>query len=114
MSNQEENMELETVENEYYVEMGEALKRLRKNPDFQKVIEEGYLKEKALSSVSLLSVPSIKQRNERGDIMEDLVAISNLQYFLQMVEQFFEAAQDPVLSDDEEAEMEAARDGGVQ
>lgn len=97
--------ELETAELEHEVMLGEALARLNQNPDFQVLILNGYLKEKALASVSLLSVPAIKDAGRRPDIMEDLVASSNLSYWLQTVQQTYEAAIDPILSDEEEAEM---------
>ena len=77
--------DLETVEVQYWVDMLESLERLEKNPDFKKVMLDGYIREKALDSVSLLAKPAIKKRNERGDVMEDLVAISNLQYYLRMI-----------------------------
>ena len=115
MSNQNETQELETIEIEHCVDMGQALDRLRNNPDFKKVILEGYLKDKALDSVSLLSLPVIKKRGERGDIMEDLVAISNLQFFFMTIDQMHQAAADTVLSDEEEAELAAKEEseGGV-
>lgn len=103
MSNSE--VELETIEINHHLEMGEALNRLRNNPDFQKVILNGYCHDKALASVSLLGVPQRKQ--DRPGMMEDLVAISNLQYFFLQVDNFYEGAKDPVLSDDEEADLEA-------
>ena len=93
MSNQNENVELETTEIEHYVDMGQALNRLRDNPDFKKVIIEGYFRDKAADSVSLLSMPAIKKRGERGDIMEDLVAISNLQFFFSSKFSFFVVAE---------------------
>ena len=105
MSNQNESTELETTDTEHFVVLGEALNRLYENPDFQKVIMEGYLKQKALDSVSLLAVPAIKARGERANIMEELVAVSNLQYHFMFIEQQHEAAKEPVLSDDEEAEL---------
>lgn len=85
--------ELLTVENSNFILKYEALKRLEQNKDFQTLILEGYLGEKALSSVSLLARPDIKKRNERGDVMEDLVAISNLRYYLFMVRQLGESAE---------------------
>ncbi|MDA3821421.1 MAG: hypothetical protein PF450_02250 [Bacteroidales bacterium] len=110
MSNQNENVELETTEIEHYIDMGQALDRLKDNPDFKKVILDGYFKDKALDSVSLLSVPAIKKRGERGDIMEDLVAISNLQFFFMTIDQMHRAAAEPILSDAEEAELAAAEE----
>jgi hypothetical protein len=107
MSNQDESVELETIEIEHYVDMGQALNRLKDNADFKKVILEGYFKDKALDSVSLLSMPVVKKRGERGDIMEDLVAISNLQFFFMVIDQMHRAAVEPTLSDAEEAELAA-------
>lgn len=107
MSNQEEILTVDrTKETEHAIEMGEALKALRANPHFKKLILEGYLEGKVLASVSLLAVPQIKAQGQRPDIMEDLVAASNLQYYFQMIEQAYEGATDPVLSDEEQAELE--------
>ncbi len=109
MSNQQEQQVLETGESlEHALVMGEALDRLRKNPDFKTVITEGYLEGKVLASVSLLAVPQIKASNRRPNIMEDLVAASNLQYFLQMVDQAHEGAKNPILSDEETAALAEA------
>jgi hypothetical protein len=100
-----EELELETIEINHHLEMGEALNRLRNNPDFQKVILDGYCKEKALSSVSLLGVPQISEQGKRPGVMEDLVSISNLQYFFMQIDNFYLGAKDPILSDEEEEEL---------
>ena len=101
-----ENEEILSVEREveHNIKIGEALKRLQDNDDFKTLILEGYLKEKALASVSLLSVPQIKESGKRPDVIEDLVASSNLSYFLTMVENAYMEATDPVYSDQEEEE----------
>jgi len=109
MSNPEqENIELMTANFDHAIEMGEALKRLQRNGDFKKIITNGYLKEKVLASVSLLGVPQIQAEGKRPGVMEDLVAASNLQFFLRLIEHQYEAAKDPILSDEEEAELAAA------
>jgi hypothetical protein len=78
----------------YAIELFESLKRLENNEDFKKVILNGYMNEKVLDSVSLLAEPGIKKQNARGDIMEDLVAISNLGYYFKMVKRFGSLALD--------------------
>lgn len=93
MSNQETEVELETVGREYWVDMLEALERLEKNVDFKLVIMDGYLKDKVLDGVSLLAHPDVKKRGERSDIMEDLVASSNLKYHLSMIHNLGGAAK---------------------
>lgn len=106
MSNSEQTqIELETISIEHAVAMGEAWKRLQRNGDFKKVIMNGYLRDKVLASVSLLAVPQVKKRGERPDVMEDLVATSNLQYYFRVIEHEYEGAVDPVLSDVEEQEL---------
>ena len=81
--NVDTNKELVTIENEYWVTMNDALTKLKQNPDFQKVILEGYFKDKAINGVSMLATDYVKQAGARGDIMEQLVAISNLEdYFI--------------------------------
>lgn len=92
-------LELETTSAIYEVDLLEALERLEKNPDFKKIIVDGYLKEKALESVSLLAHPAIKQRGQRPDVMEDLVAISNLKYYLFMIKQLGEGAKADLLEE---------------
>lgn len=93
MSNPEqEELELEAIQIEEYLHMGEALLRLEKNPDFMLVITEGYLKQKALNSMSMLAVPAIKKRGERPELMEDLISISNLNYHFAMIKNFHEGA----------------------
>jgi alkylation response protein AidB-like acyl-CoA dehydrogenase len=67
------------------IALGEALERLQSNQDFQAVIVDGYLKQEALRSVGLLAKHAIKQAGRRPDVIEDLVAKSNLQdYFARL------------------------------
>ena len=67
----------------YYVGLKQALDRLEQNPDFKKVILDGYFKDKAINGVSLLSTDYVRKNGLRPSIMEDLNAISALQdYFL--------------------------------
>ena len=73
----------EIKEYNYYVGMRQALERLEQNPDFVKVIMDGYFKDKAINGVSLLASNYIKKNGLRPDVMESLVAISQLQdYFI--------------------------------
>jgi len=69
----------------YWAEQAEALARLEKNADFQKVIEEGYFKDKAVSGVSILSHDQVKASGSRTDVMESLIAISTLQDHFQTI-----------------------------
>lgn len=84
MSNQltaENELTAEIKETNYFVGMRQALERLENNPDFNKVILEGYFKNEAVRGVSLLANDGIKRSGARSDVMERLVAISSLQDF---------------------------------
>lgn len=113
MSNQDYMAEIEKAEAEErngHIEMGEALNRLKENPDFKMVILEGYLKREVLNSVSLLSVPQISEKGKRPGVMEDLISASNLQYFFQVIDSFYQGAIDPILTDEERAQLEQEGD----
>ena len=94
-----EPTELETTENQYWVDQNSALERLKKNKDFQDVILNGYFVNKAINGVSMLSVESVKAGGKRGDIMEDLVAISNLQYHFAMIANLGAIAEDDLITE---------------
>ena len=80
-------VELETTDTHYWADMLDSLEKLQSNPDFQKVINKGYLQDKALNGVSLLARDDVKKRGERPDVMEELVAISALQDYLYTIYQ---------------------------
>lgn len=86
-TNLEADVELELAENQYWVDMHEALARLEANPDYQKVILEGYMRDKTLGAAAQLADPATKQRGQRPDLMEELVAVSNYGYYCKMVHQ---------------------------
>lgn len=83
MNTLEANDDSNTIEidNKYWHDLYLALMRLEENKDFQKVILETYFKDKAVNLVSMLANPHVVNTNKRGEIMEELVAISRLQDF---------------------------------
>lgn len=85
MSNLQDQQILE-VENQYWVDMWHALERLQDNKDFQRVILDGYFKDKAINGVSMLAQDGVVQGGHRTAVMEDLIAISSLQDHFIMIE----------------------------
>ena len=78
--NQEQtDTQLEEIENQYWIDQCKDLEELENNPQFKNVILEGYFKDRALDSVSLLGTDYIRQSGKRPEVMEVLVAISILQ-----------------------------------
>ena len=89
-------------ETNYFVGMRQALERLETNPDFIKVVLEGYFKNEAVRGVSLLANDGIKRGGARPDVMEGLVAISRLQDFFLTIKAM--APTEEELADDESVE----------
>lgn len=85
MSNLEDQQILE-VENKYWVEQWEALKSLKEDKRFQKVILEGYFKDKAINGVSLLAQDYIVENGHRTKVMEDLIGVSSLEDHFMTIE----------------------------
>ena len=106
MSSNHNQAELELTAEElkeynYWVGMKQALERLENNPDFQKVILDGYFKDKAINGVSMLASGYIKKNGLRPDVMEGLVAISQLQDFFITVKQLGTEPEDEDENEDE-------------
>jgi hypothetical protein len=74
------------VENQYWADMWSSLERLRDNKDFQRLILEGYFKDKAVNGVSLLAQDAVVAGGHRSAVMEDLIAISSLEDYFVTVE----------------------------
>lgn len=85
MNNLNEQQILE-VENQYWADLWNSLSRLKENKDFQRVILEGYFKDKAVNGVSLLAQDAIVAGGHRSAVMEDLIAISSLEDFFVTIE----------------------------
>ena len=86
----------------YWVQQAEALERLERNDDFKKVVLEGYLKERALRSVSLLAHDGTKRAGARPDVMETLIAISSLEDHFHVIKQLGGMAKDDLADEVED------------
>ena len=69
----------------YFSGLRRALERLDKNPDFQLVITDGYFKDKAIQQVATLASDNVRLGGHRAAVMEDLIAISNLQHYFLLI-----------------------------
>ena len=85
---------LETSDNSHAVMMYEALSRLHDNPDFQKVILEGYFKDEPVRLTSLLATDYVRREGVRPVLMEKLVAISSLEDYFQTIIQLGDVPDD--------------------
>jgi hypothetical protein len=82
-----DEMKIYEEENTYWAELANALEELEKNPHFKKLILEGYFKDFAVNQTSMLATDYVRKTGSRPEIMERLVAISNLQDWFATVKQ---------------------------
>jgi hypothetical protein len=82
-----DEMKLFEEENTYWAELANALEELEKNPHFKKLILEGYFKDFAINQTSMLATDYVRKSGSRPEIMERLIAISNLQDWFNTVKQ---------------------------
>lgn len=75
----------EYLEAKKMVEMHKALVRLRQNPDFSLLIEEGYLRDTPLSLVSQLGNTK-EDSSERKELFDKLTAVSHFKKHLEYLE----------------------------
>lgn len=100
-----DNEQLMEVEAQYWVDMKEALVRLEtgkaKPDDFKKVILDGYFKDRAINAVSMLSHDYTRQTGTRGELMEELNAISALQIYFLTIKNLGTVSPDEEQNDEE-------------
>jgi hypothetical protein len=82
------------VEIQYMVELNNSLTRLKDNQDFKRLILEGYFKDFAVNQTSMLATDYVRKTGTRPEVMERLVAISNLQDWFITIEQLGTIPQD--------------------
>lgn len=92
----------ELEEYNYWVGMRQALERLEANPDFKKVVLEGYFKDRAVNAVSAMASNYVRKSNTRGELIEELNAISQLQQHFIIIKSMGAEAPDDEFDDDEE------------
>ncbi len=92
--------ELMEADNTYWVTQHKALKELEANPNFQLVIKEGYFKDRAVNTVSMLATDYVRKSGTRPELFETLVGISGLEDHFAMIHSLGSVAQDEQLEAD--------------
>jgi len=95
MSNQTDMQEiqLDIDDAKEIIAMSDALGRLEHNPDFDKVIYEGYIKEEAVRLVGLKAAPEMGSEDQQRMILKDIDGIGALQQYFRRVHIFAHQAR---------------------
>jgi len=97
-----DQIELNIREAREITDMGEALSRLEKNPDFQKVISQRYLKDEAVRLVHLKAAPNAQHEKIQASILRDIDAIGALEGFFNSLMAEAAHAQDAITACNDE------------
>jgi uncharacterized phage infection (PIP) family protein YhgE len=91
---QKEAIEEQLEENQKLVELGEKLKKLRENPYWKEIIEEGYLEKEAERVTGAVLNHRNKFSNDvRDKLIEMMIAIRYFKIYLGQIEDDAEAAK---------------------
>ena len=107
MSTELHDIEQSISRNKEIVAKGTALERLKSNPDFRKVVGDGYLKEEAIRLVLLKGDQNMQKPERQSAIQADIDAIGHFAQYLHSVSRFAALAASS-LADDEVAREEIA------
>jgi hypothetical protein len=92
------------------LELGKALATLRHNPDFKKLIADGYLKNEAVRLVHLKADPSMASAENQSSVVRDIDAIGALAQYFRTVEMMGLRAESSI-AEAEEAITEIEQEG---
>lgn len=107
MSTELNEIEQNIARNKEIVAKGAALARLLSNPDFRKVVSEGYLKDEAVRLVHLKGDQNMQKPERQAAIQSDIDAIGRFAQYLSSVSVFAVMASSS-LAEDELAREEIA------
>ena len=72
--------------NNYWIALNKDLQQLRDDPAFQRLILKGYFVDRAVDATSMLAHDTTRKTNARGELIEELNAISFLQRYFANIE----------------------------
>lgn len=110
MSTELQEIERNISRNKEIVAKGAALERLKGNPDFRKVVMDGYLKDEAVRLVLLKGDQHMQRPEKQLAIQADIDGIGRFAQYLHSVSQFAALAGDSLASDEATLEEIAAEE----
>jgi hypothetical protein len=94
------------------VALNNALERLMKNKDFQKVVLQAYFTTEAVRLVSVKGDPEMQTPERQADVLRDIDGIGSLQRFFTKVERNAEYAGSSV--EEDEATLDELREEALR
>ena len=106
MSNQVQEIQIDITEAQNKMKDADALDRLHKNPDFKKIILEGYFQQQAAGLVAMRAHPAMQAETQQANLLRSIDAVGELQQFFSGIFQQGNTAKEAITqSEIELAEM---------
>lgn len=107
---QMQELEANIARNKAIMAKGASLERLKANPDFKKVVSEGFLKENAVRLVHLKGDKNMAEPHKQAAIQAEIDAIGHFASYLNDVSRFAALAADSLAADEQTREEIAAEE----
>ena len=102
-----EEIQIDIDEARSVIAHADALNRLMKNPDFIRVIKEGFFKEEAYRLVELKAAPQMQSKERRKGLIQAIDAIGGLQQHFNKIWVMAEQATSLIEQAEQELELMA-------
>ncbi len=87
------------------LDAGKALERLHRNPDFKKLIVEGYMTAEAVRLVHAKADPACQTPDKQASVIRDIDSIGSFSGYLRTVEQLARTAASAIQANEQELEF---------
>lgn len=101
LTQQIEQIEINIERARDLISRADALDRLGSNPDFIRIIDEGYFKDEAVRLVHLKASPSMQGERTQIEIIKQIDAIGSLMGYFQTLSQQANLAESAITADQE-------------
>lgn len=108
-----QEIEANIARNKEIIAKGASLERLKANPDFKKIVSEGFLKENAVRLVHLKGDKNMIDPHKQAAIQAEIDAIGHFASYLNGVSRFASLAADSLSADEQTREEIAAEELGA-
>lgn len=105
-----QQLEVSIEEAKAHIETRAALARLSSNPDFEKIVLEGYLKDEAVRLVQLRADPNFSSDEDQASLLKAIDAIGQFRLYCNTINQVGQMAQNALEADEATREEILAED----
>lgn len=112
MNSEVQELELNIEDAKKRLDYSHALERLSNNPDFKKIVQDGYFVDEAVRLVHLKSDANMQDERQQKNLERDIMAIGSFRQYLDRIHRDAEGVQEAI--DECEDALTEARAGEIE